>query len=61
MSREIAKPDSTTNRERADAIIALLEQWMNEDGTYDEEAWPILEEELKKAPITFREPDEPCA
>ena len=57
MSREVAKSDSKTNRERADAIIALLEQWMNEDGTYDEELWPILENELKQDRITFREPD----
>ena len=54
MSRETAK----TDRERADAIIALLEQWMREDGTYDEEFWPILEKALVQDPITFREPDE---
>ena len=34
--------------ERADAIIALLEQWMNEEGTYDENVWPVLEKELKE-------------
>ena len=56
--RELAKADSKTNRERADSIIALLEQWMNEDGTYDEEFWPILESELKLDPVTFPEPDE---
>ena len=59
MSSEIAKSDAKTKRERADAVIALLEQWMNEEGTYDEDVWPILEKELKEDPITFREPDEP--
>jgi hypothetical protein len=53
------EPPTRTRRlsraERYRKAAALLREWMADDTGYDEEVGALLEEELKKDPIRFRE------
>ena len=46
-SDEIAEASDVAYDKRAHPAIELLRQWSAEDDGYDDEIWPLLEEELK--------------
>jgi hypothetical protein len=52
-----SRPPATrlTRAQRYRKAAALLREWMADDSGYDEEVGALLEEELKKDPIRFRE------
>ena len=43
------EPLSPEERERNRETAALLRSWMESDGQYEEEVWPLIEEELKNS------------
>jgi hypothetical protein len=44
--------------DRYEKAAEMIRQWMATDDGYDERVWPILEAELKRDPIRYREPDD---
>lgn len=43
------------DRQRIEAAFALMDAWEKEPGDYDERVLPIIERELEKDPLTFRD------
>jgi len=39
--------ERTSRRDRYRRAAALIERWLADESGYDEEIWPLLEEELK--------------
>jgi len=51
VSTEIDQPDpllTPEQRERQRQAAALVREWAQEEDGYDEEIWPLLEQELKR-------------
>jgi len=51
-------PGATRNEEREERyrrLAAQLQEWAAEDAEYDEEVWPLVEEELRSLRMRCRE------
>jgi len=48
------EPPPQTRRDRYRRAAAFIESWLADESGYDEEVWPLLEEELKDARMRCR-------
>jgi len=48
-------PPAQTRRDRYRRAAVLIESWLADESGYDEEIWPLLEEELKGGRMRCRE------
>ncbi len=53
-SDEVAEGTGVEYDKRTHPAVELVRQWAAEDDGYDDEVYPLLEEELKKHPVVIR-------
>ena len=53
-SLQVESSPSTEQQERYREAAALLRQWMQERDEFEEEIWPVLDEELRNRRLRFR-------
>ncbi len=53
-SDEVAEATDVVYDQRTHPAVELVRQWAAEDDGYDDEIYPLLEEELKKHPVVIR-------
>jgi len=52
---ELAQRSSQSRRERYERLAKLLQTWKGDESGYDDEVWPLVEEELQELRIRLRE------
>ena len=53
-SDEIAEASDVAYDKQTHPAVELLRRWSKEDDGYDDEVWPLLEEELKEHRVVIR-------
>lgn len=53
-SLQLESSPSAEQQERYREAATLLRQWMQEKDEFEEEIWPVLEEELRNRRLRFR-------
>ena len=47
--------DNAMQRERNQAAIELLREWMADESGYDETVWPVVKKSLEENRLSYRE------
>lgn len=53
-AKPMAVKTSTASRGSAEAVLELVEQWLAEDDGYDQEVWPIIQQDIEENRLSDR-------